>query len=167
MADFTRWGYAIAEALGLGGKRFLTAYFNNQNKSNEEAVSAHPVAATVLALMKGRHKYKGTVAELLKDLELIALKEKINVHVPSFPKAAHMLSRRLKEVKSNLKQLGIVYDIRHAGDAKVVRIEKLRSAKLNNEDKPNNLNDITLPRKQLQLSTKEWIDLRDPIEDEI
>ncbi|MGO0063496.1 hypothetical protein ACTID9_26430 [Brevibacillus fluminis] len=155
MADFTRWGYAIAEALGLGGKRFLEAYFSNQNKSNDEAVSAHPVAAAVVALMNDRVKYKGTVAELLKALEMVALKEKINVFVPSFPKAAHMLSRRLKEVKSNLKQLGIVYDIRHAGDAKVIRIEKLSPAQGNSDNEPSPVNENSLPRTRPQLANSE------------
>lgn len=60
MADFTRWGYAIAEAMGLGGEQFLDAYLNNQNRSNEEAVSANPVAAAMVALMKSTEKWEGS-----------------------------------------------------------------------------------------------------------
>lgn len=124
MADFTRWGYAIAEVLGYGGERFLQAYRKNRNQSNEEAISSHPVAATVVALMKENHSWSGSVASLLSELERVAEQEKINTKVKTFPKAAHILSRRLKEVKSNLEDVGITFDIRHAGDSKKVSIQK-------------------------------------------
>lgn len=124
MADFTRWSYAIAEAMGLGGEQFLDAYLNNQNRSNEEAVSSNPVAAAMVALMKSTEKWEGSVAKLLGALQRVADKERINTYVKTWPKAAHILSRRLKEVQSNLKQAGIVFQIRHDGDAKVVTIHK-------------------------------------------
>ncbi|QJX63798.1 hypothetical protein HLK66_20565 [Niallia circulans] len=124
MADFTRWGYAIAEVLEYGGERFLQAYLKNRNQSNEEAISSHPVAATVVALMKENQSWSGSVASLLSELERVAVQEKINTKVKTFPKAAHILSRRLKEVKSNLEDVGITFDIRHAGDSKKVSIQK-------------------------------------------
>lgn len=124
MADFTRWGYAIAEVLGYGGESFLQAYRRNRNQSNEEAISSHPVAAAVVALMKDNKTWSGSVASLLNELERVAFQEKINTNVKSFPKAAHILSRRLKEVKSNLEDVGITFDIRHAGDSKKVSIQK-------------------------------------------
>lgn len=124
MADFTRWGYAIAEVLGYGGERFLEAYRNNRNQSNEEAISSHPVAATIVALMRNNQTWSGSVSSLLTELERVAYLEKINTRVKTFPKAAHILSRRLKEVKSNLEDVGITFDIRHAGDSKKVTIQK-------------------------------------------
>ncbi|MDK7666791.1 hypothetical protein [Cytobacillus oceanisediminis] len=124
MADFTRWGYAIAEVLGYGGERFLQAYRKNRNQSNEEAILSHPVAATVVALMKENQSWSGSVASLLGELERIAEQERINIKVKTFPKAPHILSRRLKEVKSNLEDVGITFDIRHAGDSKKVSIRK-------------------------------------------
>lgn len=127
MADFTRWGCAIAQVLGYGGERFLQAYRRNRNQSNEEAISSHPVAATVVALMKGKETWSGSVASLLGELEHIAFQEKINTNVKTFPKAAHILSRRLKEVKSNLEDVGITFDIRHAGDSKKISIQKSSS----------------------------------------
>lgn len=124
MADFTRWGYAIAEVLGYGGERFLEAYRKNRNQSNEEAISSHPVAATVVALMRDKQTWSGSVASLLSELERVAFQEKINTNVKTFPKAAHILSRRLKEVKSNLEDVGITFEIRHAGDSKKISIQK-------------------------------------------
>lgn len=127
MADFTRWGYAIAEVLGYGGNRFLQAYRNNRNQSNEEAISSHPVAATVVALMRNNQTWSGSVSSLLSELEREAEQEKINTKVKTFPKAAHILSRRLKEVKSNLEDVGITFDIRHAGDSKKITLQKTGS----------------------------------------
>ncbi|MDT3700896.1 MAG: hypothetical protein RO469_15915 [Thermincola sp.] len=80
MADFSRWGYAISEALGFSGKKFLDAYRNNQLRANEEAISSHPVAAAVIALVKTRTEWNGTVAELLDVLDEVAEKERINTN---------------------------------------------------------------------------------------
>ncbi|MDU4853953.1 MAG: hypothetical protein E6X72_06105 [Clostridioides difficile] len=146
MADFTRWGYAIAEALGIGGEAFLDAYFSNQNKSNEEAISSHPVASAIVALMKSTTNWNGTVAELLGTLERVAEIEKINTHVKVWPNAAHILSRRLKEVQSNLKQVGITFDIRHMGTAKVINIKR-------SENMAIGLNDSSIGSESLNQST--------------
>ena len=124
MADFTYWGYAIAEVLGIGGGAFLKAYLRNQDQANEEALASHPVAAGVMALMKGRKQWAGSVSALLRELENMADNERINTRVRTWPKDPSVLSKRLKEVKSNLEEIGIYYDIRHAGDYKKITIEK-------------------------------------------
>lgn len=124
MADFTRWGYAIAEAAGVGGQRFLKAYEANIERANAEAIDSHPVAAGVIALMDKRLEWTGTVADLLSTLERVALSERINTHSKSWPRAAHSLSKRLKEVKSNLEKKHIFFDIRPIGPAKQITLER-------------------------------------------
>lgn len=123
MADFTIWGYAVAEAIEIGGEKFLEAYLNNQNRANDEAISSNPVAAAIVSMMKMHRRWSGSVTALLKELEKIADDEKINTRMRAWPKASHVLSKRLKEVKSNLEQVGIYFDIRHAGSYKEVTIE--------------------------------------------
>lgn len=124
MADFTRWGYAIAEAAGIGGEAFLDAYLNNQSRANEEAVESNPVAAAVIKLMNDTNRWDGTVARLLGELNRIAEKESINIHSRLWAKEPNVLSRRLKEVKSNLELLGIHYTIRHHSIGKKITITK-------------------------------------------
>ena len=124
MADFTCWGYAIADVLGIGGDEFIKAYLSNQDLANEEALNSHPVGAAVQALMRNSTKWVGSVSELLKKLEIVAEKERINTRVKIWAKDASVLSKRLKEVKSNLEEVGIYYDIRHAGGFKKITIEK-------------------------------------------
>lgn len=124
MADFARWGYAITEALGKKGELFLQAYEANRDRSNEEALDSHPVASAIIALMNNLSSWDGPVSTLLVTLESTAVKEKINTNSKSWPKAAHILSRRLKEVKSNLELVGITYSIRHAGNTKNITMKK-------------------------------------------
>ncbi|MCL6610098.1 MAG: hypothetical protein K6T66_01010 [Peptococcaceae bacterium] len=111
MADFCRWGYAISEALGVSGQTFLDAYYQNIGRANEEAISNNPVAAAVVALMNGKSKWEGTPAGLLEALEKVAEVEKINTKSKGWPQAANTLSRRLKQVKSNLLDAGIAYTV--------------------------------------------------------
>ena len=61
MADFCRWGYAVADALGLGGAAFLQAYTDAIGAQNTAAIENHAVAATVIALLRrhGRYRRKG------------------------------------------------------------------------------------------------------------
>ena len=72
MADFARWGYAIAEAAGWGGARFLAAYERNINRQHEEAVSASLLSQAILEFMAGRNEWEGTASELKTQLDPIA-----------------------------------------------------------------------------------------------
>ena len=124
MADFTYWGYAIAEVVGIGGEKFIAAYLGNQAKANEEALAGHPVGTAILGLMSNKTKWSGSVTELLKELEFIAARDHINTKVKTWAKDPNVLSRRLNEVKSNLEELGIFYDIRNTGTYKKISLEK-------------------------------------------
>jgi hypothetical protein len=78
MADFTLWGYAIAEAAGIGGEKFLGAYLRNQSKATEEAVEAHPIAYAIVKFMADQTEWIGTATELQKQLVVIAQQEEID-----------------------------------------------------------------------------------------
>ena len=131
MADYCRWGYALAEALGYGGQAFLDAYTRNISRTNENAINEDPVAAAVVAFMRGRSDWQGYVAKLLIELERVAEDEKINVKARRWPKAAHVLTSRLKEVKSNLEEVGIRYERQHDGGGTQIRIENNHPATSN------------------------------------
>ena len=123
MADFTRWGWALSEALGYGGQAFIDAYTRNISRTNENAINEDPVAAAVVAFMRDRSEWQGYVAKLLIELERVAEDEKINVKAQRWPKAAHVLTSRLKEVKSNLEEVGIRYERQHDGGGTQIRLE--------------------------------------------
>lgn len=52
MADFAKWGYAIAEAAGLMGKDFLAEYSNNINKVHDAVIAEDPVAEAIVRFIK-------------------------------------------------------------------------------------------------------------------
>lgn len=127
MADFSYWGHAIAEVLGITGDVFLKAYLGNQGKANEEAISSNPTAAAIIALMRCKKTWTSSVSGLLKELEQVADEEHISTRQKIWPADASSLSKRLKEVKSNLEEVGIYYDIRHGGDCKKITIENIQA----------------------------------------
>jgi hypothetical protein len=124
MADFSLWGYCTAEVLGYDGQSFLEVYKENQCKSNEEAVSANPLAMCVISLMNINPVYDDTVSNLMAKLEWIADMEHLDTKDRSFPKSPNYLSRRLKEIKTNLENMGITFAIRNSGPAKMIKITK-------------------------------------------
>lgn len=107
MADWARWGYAIAEALEIGGDRFLRAYYADERARHEEALESHPLGAAVLAFMDGRETYSGIPTNLLDHLRTTADDAGIDTEAKLFPGSANWLRRRLNEVETNLREAGI------------------------------------------------------------
>lgn len=124
MADFSKWGYAIAEAAGIGGENFLNAYISNQNRANEEAVESNPVALAVIKLMTRYEEWNGSMSQLLMELQGIAESECIDIRNRLWAKEPNVLSRRLRELKSNLESVDIRYNIRHLSKAKYITLVK-------------------------------------------
>lgn len=123
MSDFTEWGYAVAEAAGIGGERFLKAYVKNQGRANDEAIDSSPVAFAVEKLMENKSSWCGNASTLLQELKVIAEKENINIKSFAWPQQPNLLSRKLKEVKTNLEQHGITIENQTSG-TRLIRIWK-------------------------------------------
>ncbi|OIO54791.1 hypothetical protein AUJ46_02280 [Candidatus Peregrinibacteria bacterium CG1_02_54_53] len=109
MADFARWGCAIALALGYTQDEFLNVYYANIAEQHQEAIQDNPVAAAMKAFMDGRMEWEGSMSELHERLAEVAQSEKIDTHAKEWPKAANALSRRLNEAKTNLVEIGITF----------------------------------------------------------
>lgn len=120
MADFTRWGCAITQALGYTQQEFLTAYYHNIDKQNEEAIEASPVGVAVLSFMEDQDNWEGTASDLLSELEKLTIKLKIDTRSRDWPKSAASVSRRIQLIQANLSEKGII----------VVRDDKARPRRL-------------------------------------
>jgi len=107
MADFARWGCAIARGLGHAETEFIDAYDANIAVQNEEVLHSHPVATALAALMERRGEWEGTATQLLDELEKVAREQRISTDAKGWPGAPHVLTRRLKEVQPNLAAAGI------------------------------------------------------------
>lgn len=121
MADFTKWGYAVIEGMGKNGQKFLNAYFRNKGKSNQEILKSNPLAAAVVTMMRDKVEKKGLFSEMLRDLEKVASRHSINMLSNLWPASASALSRRLKEIKSNLEDAGIKYSRRKKASGKELK----------------------------------------------
>lgn len=110
MADFVKWGYAIACALDEDGELFLQAYQKNIERQNEEVIQGNTLAQAVAAFM-GNHEIRswdGTIKQAWKELHDIVDPNKSD---PTFPKSERTLRRHLERIKTNLMDIGITYQI--------------------------------------------------------
>lgn len=122
MADFTRWGCAIAIALGHSEKDFIEAYDTKVKLQIEEAAHASPVATVLLDFMEKRQQnWEGTPTELFTALLNHAKALDISTRQRGWPKAPHVLIRQLNELAPSLKSLG--WEVTHGWGGKTRRIE--------------------------------------------
>jgi hypothetical protein len=117
MADFTKYGCAIAEALGKSKDDFIEAYRQKVELQNEEAVNANPVALTILDFCQTKFKKKvdgtltnknweGTPTKLLQEITVHAQMMGINTKSKYWPSAVNAFSRIVNNVSSSIQALG-------------------------------------------------------------
>lgn len=111
MADSCKWGAAIAEALDVGVDRYLELYLKNYQQINQEILLGNPTACAIIRLMEENHKWEGSVGELYDELCSIADEHNINQNDRLWAKSDSALSRRLNQLKINLSNIGIEFDI--------------------------------------------------------
>lgn len=101
LADFGRWGAAVAEATGLGQKAFIEAYLSNVEEQTAEVLSADVVSKSLLAFID---KKGGTWSGTASDLFYL-LRPEHNNH--GWPKSAAAFTRRLNTLSSTLAHVGV------------------------------------------------------------
>lgn len=123
LADFTRWGYAIGEALGGNGQTFIDEYNSNIKTQNDEALNNDAVATLIIAFMSDKKNWKGKVSELYNKLVALTSNCGIASNSKQLPKGANHLSRRLKQLQSNLKSIGISFNTESKSDGTYIFIK--------------------------------------------
>lgn len=113
MADFSRYGFAIAEAIEKGqGVKFIDTYKQNIKLATESAVQENPVLNALREFAEDKKYWRGTMTDLLNELQKIVRSLYINKTLPaSFPNNPIGLSRMLNTHKHELKNLDIDIDI--------------------------------------------------------
>lgn len=151
MAEFAEYGEIISRCMGNPSNLFINAYYKNIKLQSQEVLDSSVLASPILQLLVNRNdeEWIGTASNLLSDLDYCAEQLKINTHTKSWPKMANVLSRRLKEIKINLNQIGIEIEYDHDGRQRIIKIRKISLIPLipledeNNAQKgPENTNDI-------------------------
>ncbi|MBF0472434.1 MAG: hypothetical protein HQK93_01695 [Nitrospirae bacterium] len=109
MADFSIWGYAIAEALEEGkGKLFLELYNKNKSHQTDEILQESTLAQAVIKLMFNRISWKGYMNDAFKTLSKgMNVKSSDN----TFPKSSNKLKKSLELIRTTLSSIGIEFKI--------------------------------------------------------
>jgi hypothetical protein len=144
MADFTRWGCAIARALGKTEKDFLNAYAVKVKLQIEEAAHSSPVATVLIDYLSNHKNWEGAPSSLYKILLGHAKEMGISTRQKAFPKAPHILVRKLNELAPSLKALGIkVVTGIHTGTTRRILINSVSSVPSVSEYGENNATNAT------------------------
>lgn len=109
MADFCRWGYAIAEALGGRGAEFLRAYADNSAMQTADLHETDTLLAAIVQRMDAAGELDGNFREVLSILHEIAQPAKND---RSFPSSARSFRGHLERLRVPLLDMGITFTIR-------------------------------------------------------
>ncbi|WP_157039947.1 hypothetical protein [Pelobacter propionicus] len=123
MADFARWGYAVAEALGGRGDEFLRAYGGNSAKLGDSLLENDSLMSGLVQLMGGMEQGEvaGTFKELIDRLAAIVQPDRNDYSFPT----SHTFRRRLERLRPNLEEFGIRFEFgKHTNKGHTARIIK-------------------------------------------
>lgn len=143
MADFTRWGCAIARALGKTDEDFIRAYGNKVRVQTEEAAHSSPIATVLIDFMENRDKWEGTPSEFYRNLNDEAKRLGISTRQKTWPRAPHILVRSLNELVPSLKALGleVTTGVRTGKARKIIIGKSVTSVTRDTSEKPKNDDD--------------------------
>ncbi len=123
MADFTKWGAAISEAMGIPYQKFLVAYQKNINDVEIESLRASTVGDTLIRFLEitlDRDKVlpngeieKGVVrekrynpTELYQTIKRFAQGQQISTAKGDFPANPTEMGKKINEILPNLPSVG-------------------------------------------------------------
>jgi hypothetical protein len=130
MADFTQWGYVIAEALGHKGDEFSELYQININSQNEEIIQGNTLAQAVIKLLDEKDIWHGYIKSAWDALKEIAFpgSDKPDKYDSTFPLTPRSLRDHLTRIKSNLNDKGITFRTGpHTREGKPITFQKVRN----------------------------------------
>jgi len=106
MADFCKWGCAIAKAMGYSEEEFVEAYQQNIKLGQEATVESNLLAITLESFMKDKKEWTGSIGELYTALEDTLLSLRLNKD-RSFPRGANKIMAAIREILPDLESFGI------------------------------------------------------------
>jgi hypothetical protein len=126
MADFTRWGCAIAMALGKTQEDFMRAYEEKVNTQVIEAAHQSVLATVLLNRLERDKVFEGTPTALYTELLAEAKTLGISTRQKAWPKAPHALIRQLNDLAPSLVGLGWEF-AETRGQERMITIQKTGS----------------------------------------
>lgn len=122
MADFAKFGYAIAEALKYGGDRFLEIYEKNQEDILELMIEEDTILSVLIEFINKEHSFYGKMMEL--RVELIAQADRMGVDIKFLVKAENALSKKIFNSSSVLDMFDIHIERGKSNGKRYIKIWK-------------------------------------------
>ena len=118
LADFAEVCEVISRCMGNPSDQFIRAYFANIELQTREVIESDLVGKAIEIFIKRYQKknkaseWCGTISNLFEPLTEIAENNlKINIkNGKLWPQAPNSLSRKINEIKANLREIGIVVE---------------------------------------------------------
>lgn len=106
MADFAKWGYAISEALGYGGKKFIDTYFKQLGIQISQSIDDDFVCSFVIEYMtvNNLQVWETSATDLMT---LLRGSDDYDANESDVPSAPNLLSGYLNEMKTLLAEGGV------------------------------------------------------------
>ncbi len=145
MADFAEVAEVISRCMGNEPNTFSDAYNKNIEQQTQEILNTSQVAYAIFKFMSDRNEWKGNATGLLELLDH-QVTEKVQ-RSKYWPKTASVLSRRINEVKANLREVGIEIEEGEADSVSRVKIIDIRN--INQPSQTNGQNNSNQDKKML------------------
>ena len=118
MGSFTKWGCAIAEALGYSHEDFLDAYAANRKYANEEVVDSNVLSHVTMEFMEDKWSWEGAPRELYETLTELEFGKR-TPH-KEWPKDAVRMSKEYSRFEQPLKRSGLIVDRKGGTTRKII-----------------------------------------------
>lgn len=105
MADFARWGAAVAPCFGATAEEFLAAYETNRRGAVESGIEGSAPGRALLAFMEGRKVWSGTFGQLLAALNESTGQDIQEAH--SWPRSPRGLQNAVRRLAPALRAVGL------------------------------------------------------------
>ena len=143
LADFHRYGCAIAQAYGSTVDAFSEAYRNKVASQTDEALNADPVGLAMIRFLEKNFKeekktiWKGTPTELLDVVTQVALELKIQTGInTNWPRSPQPFSRRLNDLIPAINKKGYEVVSKNGTPRTIIISATVQSKLFTNEPEP-------------------------------
>ena len=108
MADYTKIGCAVAEALGYNQQFFIDAYETKLNEQVKELIWNNTVGSVLYDWLQNQAEWRGTPTDLFKLIKNHAKEEMgISTRARDFPKSPPHLTRKINLLLEPFQKIGI------------------------------------------------------------
>lgn len=129
MAEFEKWGYCIAEAMGGYGNKFLGYYRGMVEAQETEAIEANTIVTAIDILMnqKKNDVLKIRPSDLFKEIKRIAYDKGLSLSSSTMPSSTNSVKKKIKAYQKLFYKIGFEFEfIEHTRSGAMIIIKKVK-----------------------------------------